>query len=518
MPEIKPIHPEELKAKLPEFIEKTDAFHEGTVNMKDYKGYSGKFGSYAQRGGKAHMLRLRMTAGVVTPKKLRFVVDAMKNHDLNKMHFTTCQTIQLHDLQPKELYDIMDGALDADIIWYGGGGDFPRNVTCSPLSGTEEEYFDVLPYAKASADFLLGFIDAVKMPRKLKVGFSNNEKNVPHATFRDLGFVAREDGTFDVYGAGGLGNNPRFGVLLDEQVDPKDILYDIEAFINLFCKYGNYENRAKARTRYMQETLQDRLPEEFQKELAAVKAEKNLRLDDLDLHEVNKQPAGEPLEENFQIRAQKQPGLYRVLYHPKGGIPSLEVMDKLAQAMESMEEVEMRLSPDEGSYIVNLTADEARTILEIIQDEAAANKFETSVGCIGAAICQVGLRDSQSALANMLQAVKEAGDIADNALPQVHISGCPSSCGTHQIGKIGFRGGLKVVDKQPIPAFLLSAYGNDREGEERMGREIGMIPETRVSEFIVDLGRQVTQSGLSFDEWVNEHPEGIEQIAASYLI
>ena len=58
------------------------------------------------------------------------------------------------------------------------------------------------------------------MPRKLKVCFSNSPANVTHATYRDLGFVARPDGTFDVYSAGGLGNNPRFGVKVAEGVEP----------------------------------------------------------------------------------------------------------------------------------------------------------------------------------------------------------------------------------------------------------------------------------------------------------
>ena len=36
----------------------------------------------------------------------------------------------------------MEQALDAGIVTMGGGGDFPRNVMCSPLSGVEEgEYF-----------------------------------------------------------------------------------------------------------------------------------------------------------------------------------------------------------------------------------------------------------------------------------------------------------------------------------------------------------------------------------------
>ena len=91
------------------------------------------------------------------------------------------------------------------------------------------------------------------MPRKLKVAFAGSGENESHATYKDLGFVAREDGAFDVYSAGGLGNNPRFGVLVAEGVAPEKICYYIKAMWLTFRAYGNYENRGKARTRYMQE-------------------------------------------------------------------------------------------------------------------------------------------------------------------------------------------------------------------------------------------------------------------------
>lgn len=68
-------------------------------------------------------------------------------------------------------------AFDAGIVTIGAGGDNPRNVLCSPLSGVEKgEYFDVSPYAKAASDFLINLIDKIKLPRKLKVGFSNSQR------------------------------------------------------------------------------------------------------------------------------------------------------------------------------------------------------------------------------------------------------------------------------------------------------------------------------------------------------
>ena len=515
---LKPVDYSEFKRVIPEFRAKAEEFFDGKMNIKDYKGFSGKYGSYAQRGGKKSMLRLRMNAGRVTPEKLRFTADMIRKHNVDLDHFTTCQTIQLHNLDLDAVCDIMDKALDAGIVCYGGGGDYPRNVMASPLSGTEEEYFDVMPYAEAAAQFLLDFIDQDKMPRKLKVAFSNNKKNSSHATFRDLGFVANENGTFDVYAAGGLGNNPKFGVLVKEDIDKNDILYCIEAMIRVFREHGNYENRTKARTRYMQETLgADKFREEFNRQFDELKQEKDLSLEGLDASPLEKEGAGEPLEESFIVHKQYNSDLYTLAFHPRGGAPKPETLEKLADAIEGMKGVELRLSPDEGSYIINLTADEARTILPIIEDEAAKNEFETSIGCIGASICQVGLRDSQSLLKRSLDAVKEAG-IADNALPQIHISGCPSSCGTHQVGSIGFRGGLKVVDKKPVPTFILFVNGNDVQGEERMGREVGMIADEKIPEFLVALGQTVMESGKDFDTWMAENPEGIDAAAGSFLL
>ena len=221
---------EKWKQELPEFRQKTADFYSGELDKGSYKGYSGRFGSYAQHGGKSSMLRLRTTAGRVTPDKLAFVVKAIKEDDVRRVHFTTCESIQFHDLNKDQVCSLIEEAWDAGMVTMGGGGDYPRNVMCSPLSGVDKEgYFDVLPYAEAAADYLMGFVDAEKMPRKLKVCFSDSPENVPHATYRDLGFTARPDGRFDVYSAGGHGNNPKFGVKVAEAIEPEDILLYIKA-------------------------------------------------------------------------------------------------------------------------------------------------------------------------------------------------------------------------------------------------------------------------------------------------
>ena len=385
----------------------------------------------------------------------------------------------------------------------------------SPLSGVEAgEYFDVLPYAEAVSDYLLGFIKTVKMPRKLKVGFSNSPANVTHATFRDLGFVAKENGTFDVYSAGGLGNNPRMGVKVAENVQPVDVLYYVKAMVETFLAHGNYENRGKARTRYMQESL----GVEGYKAAYLEKLEEVIRNENLSI-EIKESPVTKTTDgtgvSGKRIVAQKQEGLYAVAYHPLGGVPAVGKFAELYDVIKEMEAVEVRIAPDETIYIINLTGSEAEKVLAVTED-GAQNLFETSVSCIGSTICQIGLRDSQGTLASIIEEVRKY-DFADGVLPRIHISGCVSSCGTHQIGTLGFHGGVKRVDNVAEPAFTFHVNGSDQEGEERFGEQWGMMLQKEMPAFFVDLGKAVQAENTTFDKWFAEDPEKLRKIAEKYL-
>ena len=511
------IDPQSWKQDLPAFREKTAEFYAGGSTVGAYKGFSGYYGSYAQKGGKASMLRLRMPGGRVTREKLAFVAHAIRDYNVKRAHFTTCQTIQLHDLDADTVCALMEQALDAGIVTMGGGGDFPRNVMCSPLSGVQaDEYFDTLPYAEAAGDYLMHFIKAEKMPRKLKVCFSNSPANQTHATYRDLGFVARPDGKFDVYSAGGLGNNPQFGVKVAEAVDPNRILYYIKAMWLTFRAYGNYENRGKARTRYMQEALGG--AENYKKAYLEKLDEVLASGEDLTLSitpaAITKTGDGTTAA-GPRILPQKQDGLYTVVWHPIGGQPSMQSLCALSDTLADIADAELRLAPDETGYIVNLTSAEAEKVIAATPD-SAQSLFETSVSCIGSTTCQVGLRDSQGLLAACVQAVREA-NLPDGVLPQIHISGCPSSCGTHQTGAIGFRGASRPVDGKPQSAFQLFVGGCDKQGSETMGRILGTVLEGDVPAFLVALGKEVAAAGMDYAAWSAANPDAIDRIAAPFL-
>ena len=504
----------ELKNQIEAFRTKADAFAKGEISVKDFKSFSGKYGSYAQRGGEAGMLRLRIAGGQLSKDKLRAVIDICDKYDIKLLHLTTCQTIQLHNLELNKIADIMTDAIKSGFYTLGGGGDFPRNIMVSPLTGVEkDENFDVFPYAEKAGEYLISQIDAVKMPRKLKVAFSNSPSNTVHATFRDLGFAARTDGMFDVYCAGGMGLFPRMGIKVAEKVDGSKVIYYIKAMISLFCKYGNYENRARARTRYMQDTLGDKLCEEFNVQLENALTDGGLDIE-VNTKEITKNGIETQISSSNVIE-QKQNGLYAVKFHPIGGRLTPQMLKDIYNAISDMDAVSLRITPDQKMYIINCNGDEVQKVLDATQC-GAKSAVEESVACIGVSICQQGLRDSQELLKNILDAVKPHNFPAD-ALPQLHISGCMSSCGTHQIGSIGFHGKVKMIDKKPLPGFTINIKGCDRQGQEKFGEELGVILADDIPKLMVELGEAVTAANMSYNEFAEKKSENLIELIKKYI-
>ncbi|MGM9537326.1 MAG: nitrite/sulfite reductase [Candidatus Onthomonas sp.] len=494
------------------FAQTISAFQAGEIDKKAYKGMSGGMGSYAQRDPSKHMLRLRMPGGRMTAERLGFLADTVERYQVQKLKLTTCETVQLHNLEPWQVPEIMEQAIPCGIYCKGGGGDNPRNVMCSPLTGTQPgEAFDVLPWAEAVTAYLLSICRDIHMPRKLKIAFCNGVDDCVHTAFRDMGFQAQPDGTFSLRIAGGLGANHRMGVLVEESLPASQVLYYVKAMVDTFCAHGNYQNRAKARTRYLQETLGEDLKPVYLANVAAAKAAGGL---DLDLTPEVIRKTGVGTVDDPRALPQKQNGLYTVAYHPIGGSLPVDKPAALYALLKDMPDAECRIAPNETLYILNLTAEEARQVLAATAD-GAQTEFEYSVACIGASVCQQGVRDSQGLLQAAVEAVRGA-NIPDGALPKVCISGCPSSCAAHQAGAIGFQGCVRLVDKKPLPAFKLFLGGSDTLGAARFGEPAATILERDIPALLVELGLAVAASGCKWGQWIDGHLEIFQAIVAKY--
>ncbi len=360
-------------------------------------------------------------------------------------------------------------------------------------------------------------INTYNLPRKIKVSFSSSNMDCGHSTVTDLGFLAAVENDkkyFKVYIGGGLGRNPKLGIVYDELIDPSEVLYHVEAMTNLFMAEGDYENKNKARIRY----ILDRMgPEEFlncyKKHLKEVKDKEDLTLH-LHVSECNKEGIEIDLEHN-RLYEQKQKGLYSVYFHPIGGQLYLKDLKLLIDEIENIKDVEIRLTMTEGMYIRNLDGEEARRLLEATKDLGGETTLEQSISCIGVPTCQMGILNSQGTLDNILKYFKEKNYRKD-VLPRVHISGCGNSCGVHEVALIGFTGKKKRVNDETRDAFELHINGSFEEGNARLGKIYGDILAEDIPEFLYRLALLLEKDNINFHDYLKSHEEEFEALVNKF--
>lgn len=511
---------EVLYGEIEEFRKEGHKFLNKELNIMQFKHVSGGFGVYAHKGAKEFMIRLRIPSGITNIDEMYKVCDFAEKYGLDKIHLTTRQSIQLHGLAIDEICDLMKEALDNNIYTRGAGGNYPRNVAISPLSGVEVgEAFDVTPYAKVVGNYFLEKIYTYKLPRKIKVAFSNSNEDTAHCTVQDLGFVSvNKDGNkyFEVYLGGGLGQNPRKAVKYPELIKAEEVLYYVEAMVRLFKAEGNYENRNKARIRYILE----RMGEEnfivcYKEHLAKVKENNNL---EIEVEEKIYRKKGIELEtSNPRVIKQKQKGLYSVYLHPIGGQLPINNLKSILDTIKIFDDIEIRLATTEGIYFRNLNGNEAREILELTENMGSTTNLEQSVACIGVPTCQIGLCNSQGTLNSIIDYFKEK-EFKSDVLPKVYISGCGNSCGVHQIGGIGFTGKKKKVGEKIEECFTMFVGGKLGVGKTNLGNQYGDIQSSKIPELLYELALRVEDSKLSFDEYLRKNEGEFKEIINKYLV
>ncbi|MGL5069587.1 MAG: nitrite/sulfite reductase [Sarcina sp.] len=511
---------EVLRTEIQTYRENGHKFLNKELKMLEFKRLSGGMGSYAHKGGNEFMIRLKTPSGVISPKDFNQLYEWAVKYGREWIHPTTREAVQFHGMTIDQVCDLMEEALDYGIYSRGSGGNYPRNVAISPLSGVSKtEVFDVTPYARKINEHIMSKVTEYKLPRKIKIAMSINEEGEPHCTATDLGFVAvKENGQnmFRVFIGGGLGKNPRLGVELGELVAPEDVLYHVEGLTRLFIAEGDYENHNKARIRYIVERMGN---EEFiacyKKHLKETKELLNL---DIEIEKTSITKVGKTTDiVDKRLVEQKQDGLYSVYFHPYGGILKTELLGQLLDITNSMEDIRFRITMNEGLYIINLNGDEAAKVLEFTKGKGGELNVYQSTSCIGVPICQMGIGNSQGLLMSIIEHL-QAKNIDKDLLPQLHISGCTNSCGVHEIGELGFTGKMKKVDDAVRKCFELHVGGKFAINDSALGDIYGTLLEDEIPNFIYELYLELAKEDITFANWYKANTDKFTEIVNKYLV
>src|SRR4029077_14715778 len=159
------------------------------------------------------MQRIKIPGGGMNADQLETMADLAEEYSDGIAHVTTRQDFQLHFIHVDDTPALMRRLAAVGITTREACGNSVRNVTACPFSGVcSTESFDVTPYAKGLAYFLLGHPDVQDFGRKFKPAFSGCAQHACGlTTIHDGGYIAKvQDGKrgFKVVVGGGLGAVP----------------------------------------------------------------------------------------------------------------------------------------------------------------------------------------------------------------------------------------------------------------------------------------------------------------------
>lgn len=518
---------EESYKVIENFKEKADLYMNGKLDPTRFKAFRVSMGVYEQRTADIYMVRTRIPGGVITLEQFKQISDISKKYAKGLLRFTSRQDIQFQSVELADVYSIMKDLIEVGIITKGTGGNTVRNVECSPLSGVSiNDVFDVTSYMSEVTNYLLKDPTTMNLPRKYKIGFSNTLGDTGNATISDLGFIARiVDGNkgFEVYGGGGFGGNPKVSLKLEDFINAKDVLYYVQAMKELFEKEGDRSNKHKARIRYIVERLgKEKFKLMFNEELKRIKKDRNLDLvidDAIDKKYEQIAESSEICKEYESVLfPQKQEGYKSVYVHPQGGNLEAENLQKILDFVSKLDyKMSIRLTNTQSFFVRDLKDSDSKTLLKIIAPFSSNFKIYNSVTCVGASTCQLGLCLSQ----NLLQAIKEEFEVCSDdikaSLPRIFISGCPNSCGRHQIGKIGLSGRAKRTEDGLMPTYTVSFGGSVGNGQAKIGEVYGDVPAKKIPKYLVELAKLKNASDYeSFEEFLNNTQKDVRELTNKY--
>jgi sulfite reductase (ferredoxin) len=356
------------------------------------------------------------------------------------------------------------------------------------------------------------------LPRKFKINFACCDT---HGLVRiaDIGLVpavkpTTENGEttrgFKIYLGGGLGAASFIGHLLEDFTPENKVLATCMATIRLFDRHGNRENMARNRMRYLvHEMGWERFQKMVLKERSIVEmttSYSTMQLFDVKSHEdtrplpktskmtklpminakVTKDSPGFERWLHTNAVPQRQEGYFTVFITLGAGDITASQLRILASAIRDYSaEGVARNTPQQNFALRYVQETDLPNLYEKLASAGLANPgaltIASAVGCSGTTSCNLAITNSHRLAKEVQRKFLELGLDTDDSLRDatIKISGCPNSCGQHEIATIGFFGGATRMNNTMTPTYTMLFGGSAGETGE-LGRAVMRVPAKRV--------------------------------------
>lgn len=523
----------------------------GEIDEEQFRRFRLQNGVYGIRGHTdVQMVRIKVPLGVLSAAQAERLADLARDFTRHGLgHLTTRQCVQFHWVPLRRVPELIRRLGEVGLTVREACGNTVRNVTVDPLAGVApDEVFDVRPYAAAFVRHFLRNPATQWLPRKFKTSFSGSEADRAVSAMHDFGAVAalaevngRRLRGFRIYLGGGLGSQPRAGVLLEGFTAADQLLVTAEAVLRLFDRLGDRSDPHRARLKFLVASLGEaefrRLVLRERRILAAVRPGDDALPPVLAREEdgarnpaAPRPPAAPPgappsfrrwLETN--VVPQRQGGYCAAFVFVPGGDLTAEQFRLLARAAKRYADGKVRttITQDVLFHWVR-EADLYDLWTELAEaglGRPGYGQVADVVSCPGADTCNLAVTRSHRLALELTRRLldhPEYGLADDLRGVAIKVSGCPNACGQHHVATIGLHGAARKVGERQVPYYQILLGGEAGPGRVAFGRPVLRVPARRVPEAVFrlfDLYREQRREGESFHDWVRrleaEVPEGL---------
>ncbi len=519
--------PEAVRQEIDTYETELQRFLAGQVVEKVFLEFRLRHGTYGQRQPGIQMQRIKIPLGMLNAEKMEALAECAEEYSDAICHITTRQDIQLHFVEIRDTPNLFRRLAEVGITTREACGNTVRNVTACPYAGVcSDEVFDVTPYARAMAYFLLRHPDAQNFGRKFKIAFSGcAQHHCGLARMHDIGCVARtrvvngkEERGFEFWVGGGLGAVPHQAKLFSELVPATEILPLAQAIARVFAARGEKKSRARARMKFLVEGLGI---DEFRKLVLEERSKLpsdprwTSYIDEAEAHEEKPLRKGKDIDWTKQapadgarwselmtwyhanVRPQGQKGYSIVtVFLPLGDITA-DQLRGLAQVSRKYIRGTVRTTVPQNlifRWVSNADLPALHEDLKRLQLALPlADSIADITACPGTDSCKLGIASSRG-LAGVLHREfledlrKGNGITGQDGAPRkdviVKMSGCFNSCGQHHIANIGFFGSSKRQGQKVAPVFQVILGGTVENNAASYGLMAAKVAAHRAPEVV----------------------------------
>lgn len=417
------------------------------------------------------MLRVKLPSGRLDLKQLEAVADISKSYARETADFTTRQDIQFHFITIEDIPAIFEKLDNVDLSTAFASGDVPRNVVTCPVDGiNKEQIYNVKAITQNINRYFNANSKLSNLPRKYKVSISGCNRHCTSHEIHDLSFNAREteDGEifFDVSVGGGLASNRRMASYIG-YVRPPQVLAVVKAVTEIYKKYGNRDDRNRARLGHLLDAWG---VEKFVETL-------HKNIDFVLKKEESQECTPYEKREHFGIHDSVEDGKSYIGCAVAGGRVGADKLHELLGLLKKNNATHIKLTTTQNFVIADVPTVNAPKMVKKLKKigiEAYPSPFRArTLSCTGMNFCKFAISETKE-LAEKLIIHLENRFPKFNEPISFSVNGCPNSCAHPNIVDVGLLG-CKVDDNGKSVSGFELILGGHLEGEKsNFGRKTGI--------------------------------------------